>query len=417
MTRAARKVGDNMLKIGFDLRYLQEAYRNSTMGGLGGVGVYSRGLWSTLVRLYPEVEWIALVDYGAVPEPLFELIMRAPKNRIVPFGLSGRGPVFQRLERSRYVWMIRVLESEFGMGTSLDPDRIDVLHILNQSPAPALHVPTIVTLYDLIPLGAGESRSKSIVHKMQIQYLTRLGRADRLACISKSTQNDALQYLYVGKNKTRIVYPGIDLDTFHPGSADKEVIEKFGITTDYFIHAGVCSGRKNPSVLLKSIRIAAEAATDREFKFVFVGPYQVNQAAARELAENAKELGIGDRIVILGDVADKELAILYQYALALVFPSLYEGFGYPAVECLACGTQPIVSNTASLPEAVGKLGVLIDPKNPQEIADAMIRMLQDGKNEKIRVEGPRWASRFSWENAAKAYMNIYRELAGNRKSN
>lgn len=399
------------LKIGFDLRYLQAACRNSAGGGLGGAGVYIQGLWKAMVRLFPETEFVALVDHGAIPERLHELISLAAKAEIMPFGLAGRGRIIRRLDRSSYSWLIRAVESEFHWGLPGEVTRLDIIHIMNQSPAPDGLCPVVMTVYDLCPLGAGMPVKPSWWEKIYRRYLTRLGRADRLVCISESTRNDAIHYLTWCGEKSAVAYPGIDLEIFKPGISSKtEVKEKFGIATDYFIHVGVCSGRKNPRGLMEAMKIAVNTCNEN-FVLVFVGPYQVIKNATQIIQELARDFGIGERIVILGDVSDSDLAVLYRNALALVFPSFYEGFGYPAAESLACGTPCIVSNTSSLPEAVGDLGMLVDPANASQIADAMVSIIRAGKNERVQSEGPRWAQKFSWDQAAVAYMGVYRELA------
>ena len=399
------------MRIGFDLRYLQAAYRNSAGGGLGGVGVYIQGLWKALARLYPETAFVALVDHGDIPERLHELVNLAPKSEIMPFGLAGRGHILSRLDRSSYSWLIRALESEFQLGIPREAACLDILHIMNQSPAPVGLCPTVMTIYDLCPLGAGVPVKQTLLEKNHRHYLTRLGRADRLVCISEATRNDAKRYLTDCREKTAVIYPGIDFEIFKPGISNKaEVKEKFGITTDFFIHVGVCSGRKNLCGLMEAMRIAVNACNG-DFVLVFVGPYQVSKIASQAILELARDYGIGERVMILGDVSDANLAVLYRNALALVFPSFYEGFGYPAAESLACGTPCIVSDTSSLPEAVGDLGVLVDPADASQIADVMVTVVRAGKNERVQIEGPRWAQQFSWDRAAVAYMDIYRELA------
>lgn len=404
------------LVVGFDLRYLQSAYRNSSNGGLGGIGVYSRGLWSALARLFPEMELVALVDHGPLPEKLLEVIQLAPRHKIVPFGLAGRGTIISRLERSRYSWIPRMLESRYGLGMSSKSASFDILHILSQSPAPLSGVcPVVVTIYDLVMLETGLISEKTLAGKIYRKHLTGLGKADRLVCISESTKKDVEKFLPGCEDKIELVYPGVNLDIFKPEPTSREEVKaKWNIVTDYFIHVGVCFGTKNPHVLLEAMSIAVSSSR-KDFVLIFVGPYQVNKSAKDMIYRIAKDYGIEHKVIILGDVTDVELAILYRHALSLVFPSLYEGFGYPAIECLACGTPCIVSNTSSLPEVVGKWGVLVDPHNARQIADEMIKIVECGKSKIIQREGPRWAKNFTWVRAAVDYMKIYQKLAGESK--
>lgn len=403
------------LRIGFDFRFVQASYRNSADGGLGGVGVYTRGLWRAMVRMYPENCFVALVDHGDIPHKLRELIGLAPHVEIMPFGLMGRGPVLRRFDRSSYSWILRALESEFGLGIAKMGVGLDVLHITNETPAPQIGCPTVVTLYDLYLLGAGRRDEPCLRERLHRWYLKRLGRADSLVCISESTRNDVLRYMPESAGKTTLSYPGIDLETFVPKATEKTVIrDKYGIDRDYFIHAGVCAGRKNPKGLIDAMKIAVEKQGG-DFMLVLVGPYQVNRRAADAILGLAQDHGIADRVKLLGDVSDAQLAELYRGALALVFPSHYEGFGYPVAEALACGTPCVVSNASSLPEVAGHLGFLVDPDDPGQIASGMVSILESGRNHMLEAEGPLWARKFSWDNAARAYMETYRALADNAK--
>jgi glycosyltransferase involved in cell wall biosynthesis len=410
MTVSAAKNGHGGLRIGFDFRFLQASCRHSAGGGLGGAGVYTQGLWKAMARLFPETEFVALVDHGDIPARLEELVALAPRHEFMPFGLAGRGPIFSRLDRSSHSWLVRALESEFNIGLPREIAGLDILHILNQSPAPAGSCPTVMTVYDLISLGAGVPAQQSWLEKMHRRYLARVGKADRLVCISAATRDDAEHYLNDCAEKTTVIYPGIDLEIFKPGEASKaEVRKKFGLSSNFFVHVGVCYGRKNPRGLIEAMKIAANAC-DENFVLALVGPYQVNKAAGQAIMGMARDFGIAEKVVILGDVSDADLALLYRNALALVFPSLYEGFGLPVAEALACGAPCITSNTSSLPEVAGDLGVLVDPANAAQIAEAMVAVARKGKNERVQIEGPRWAQKFSWDKAATAYMEVYRAL-------
>lgn len=404
------------LRVGFDLRYLQQAYRNTESGGLGGVGVYIQGLWKAIARLFPQIQLVGLVDHGDIPGRLQELLSCAQKYEVMQFGLGGRGPLFRRLDRSSFSWIVRALESEFKLGIPRAVRGLDILHITNQSPAPAGICPTIITIYDLCPFGAGVSIKKTLLNTIHQKYLSYLGRADQLVCISTSTSNDVNHYLSSGVGKTTTVHPGIDLEVFKSRpDGGLDIVHKLGISTNYFIHVGVCSGRKNPSSLIRAMKIAVELSDD-DFSMVFVGPYQVNENAKQLVLGLARNHGISEKVMILGDVSNVNLAALYQNAMALVFPSFYEGFGYPAVESLACGTPCIVSNVSSLPEAVGDLGILVDPEDPVQIADAMLSVINSKDCENIRTNGPIWAKKFSWDQVAINYVHIYHQVVLNNEN-
>jgi len=403
--------------IALDLRYLQGAFRHSRDGGLGGMGVYSRGLWRELVGQRPGWNYVAVGDRGPVPPEFRELIDQSGDARtIAPRGLAGAPPFPLRLSETRCGWILNLLETELGWGGTGRglPSGVDVLHGLSQLPPPRRGaVPTVATIYDLIPFGAAGSRAGSAFARARRAYLARIRRADRFLCISDSTRRDLLSMTDISPSRVRVAYPGVDRRTFRPvHCSDDELKERYGIEPPYFLNVGVCFGRKNPSSLLAAFSRVAAAPEGTGAGLVFVGPYDVIPGSAQRIEREAADLGVGARIRLIGNVDDDDLARLYTNAAALVFPSLYEGFGYPAVESLACGTPAIVSAGSSLPEAVGPLGRLVNPREPAEIADAMLDRLREMPGGRLEVEGVAWARRFSWEAAGAAYIAIYEELLG-----
>ena len=131
-------------------------------------------------------------------------------------------------------------------------------------------------------------------------------------------------------------------------------------------------------------------------------------AEAEELIAN---LGIEDRILTLGHVKRELLPQLYAHAKAFVYPSMYEGFGMPVSEALACGTPCITSNTSSLPEAGGDAALLVDTRTPEPLAEAIVRVLDDEPlRENMIAKGIAHASKFTWEEAASRHLEVYRGL-------
>jgi len=391
------------MRVGLDLRWLHQAYINSPGGGLGGVGTFCRGLWLGLARAFPETELVALVSRRAMPEPFLTLIRTAPRHQIRPFGLSGLLPSLDN--RGRYKLILRLLESELWPAASLDKLGLDVLHLLDHTPPPRrAPFPTIVTAYDSIYLKETGS--------LGYRYFLNIDRANLLVPISRSTQAD-FETRFPGRaGHLPVVYPGIDMDVFKQPTYSRDYIrQRFSLDDDYFMHVGVLTDRKNPIGLIKAMRRVVEVH-QRKIMLLCVGPYQVNPSARASVVELTREHGIENHVLMLGDVGAEELSSLYHHTLGLVFPSFAEGFGLPALECLACGSPCVVAQTTSLPEVVGDLGILVDPHSDKEIADGMIRLLNDEPyRTNIREQGPVWAQRFSFEAMAKKYMELYQGLA------
>jgi glycosyltransferase involved in cell wall biosynthesis len=116
-------------------------------------------------------------------------------------------------------------------------------------------------------------------------------------------------------------------------------------------------------------------------------------------------------VLLTGYISDEDLPVLYSAATAFVFPSLYEGFGLPPLEAMACGTPVLCSNASSLPEVVGDAALLFDPEEPEAIAEALRTTAKDAAlRERLRVEGLRRAAEFSWDRAARETVEVYRRV-------
>ena len=239
-----------------------------------------------------------------------------------------------------------------------------------------------------------------------------IARADAVAYVSETTRLDLADRLEgrVGSAAIHRVIPtGIDLGQLRPLDLPAaDIAARTGRIRPYFLHVGNCVGRKNPTGLLEAFRhTVIQAGVDADL--VMVGPYHVAVAGAAELRRLATTHGLADRVVLLDSIDQDQLTLLYNGALALVFPSLFEGFGLPIIEALACGTVPIVSDRSSLPEAAGPHGVLVDPTNPSDIARAMIDLARHPR--KVSPEGVTWAHRFSISRMARDYLALYRDVA------
>jgi len=126
-----------------------------------------------------------------------------------------------------------------------------------------------------------------------------------------------------------------------------------------------------------------------------------------------EELGLGDEVLFPGYIPLEELPLWYNAAELFVYPSLYEGFGLPVLEAMACGTPVVASRTSSLPEVVGEAGMLVDPRDIGGLAEAMERALMDeGKRREMREKGLRRAGEFSWERTARETARVYRRAMG-----
>lgn len=214
---------------------------------------------------------------------------------------------------------------------------------------------------------------------------TSAARARVIFADSQATAADLTRFYGTPPHKIRVVYPGVDAP---PIRDMRTVREKYHLPDDYFLFIGTLQPRKNIARLVQAYRLYREQGG--ESALVLAG-------GKGWLYDDAWTAGAPD-VHLIGYVDDADKGALYAAARALVFPSLYEGFGFPALEAMLCGAPVIVSNTSSLPELVGDAGLLVDPLDVCAIADAMQRITPD------RERGFAQARRFTWDAAAQAVL-------------
>lgn len=234
--------------------------------------------------------------------------------------------------------------------------------------------------------------------------------ATRVLADSDATKNDLVLRYGINPDKIATVHLAHD-ERFRPVE-DAELVEatkrKYEIPGPYLLCLGTIQPRKNLAGTL-SAYAALKRRLGKAPKLVLVGK---RGWLSQGIFKQVRAVGIDDDVVFTGYVADEDLPPLLSGALALVFASLYEGFGLPALEAMACGTPVIASNLSSLPEVVGDAGLLVDPHDARAIADAMVEVCTDANlRQRMREKGLVRASLFSWERCASETLRVLREAA------
>jgi glycosyltransferase involved in cell wall biosynthesis len=235
-------------------------------------------------------------------------------------------------------------------------------------------------------------------------------KAAKVVCTSNHVRDVVQERFALDPDRLPVIYPGIS-----PAYRPIEESEKrahlrrtYGIRSPYFLFSGRWEHRKNVIRILQAF-----AEFKRRFRtdhaLVLTGGRSWASAEALALI---RTLNLRDAVLDLGKTAVDELPFLYGGADALVYASLWEGFGMPIVEAMACGTPVITSNVAAMPETAGGRALLVDPRSTAEIADAMHRISTDvGLRDRLRAEGLMHAQVFSWEKAARRTLDLYEEVA------
>jgi alpha-1,3-rhamnosyl/mannosyltransferase len=261
----------------------------------------------------------------------------------------------------------------------------------------------VVTVHDLIHLKFPQFL-RSPLAKAYAHFFFRhvIPRTRAILTVSEHTKKDLVEWLKIPARQITVAYPGVP-DSFQLQSPDviTKTLKTFGLTKDYFLFVGNLKEFKNVQFLIKTYKVLAEKLTDCP-PLVLVG--------RNFIPGFERELAAIPSVHWLHEVDPESLPALYGGALALVFPSLYEGFGFPPLEAMACGTPVICSQSASLPEVVGDAALFIDPTSVDSLLQAMTQLHQDSAmRQDLTAKGLVRATQFSWKTLAQKTFQVYRQ--------
>jgi glycosyltransferase involved in cell wall biosynthesis len=289
-------------------------------------------------------------------------------------------------------------------------DRLDILHL----PVPTFLqlnlCPTLVTVHDLcwarLPadIVAGEQKVNMDAEERAIRTAT------ALIAVSQNTRRDLLEEYGIPPEQVGITHEGVS-DRYCPTPGEAERIRSKYQLDHYLLYIGTLQRRKN-LVRLVDAYVHLLERHHVPHKLVLAGS---KGWGYEEVYAAVERSGVADRIILLGYVPDEDLPGLYTGADLFIYPSLYEGFGLPVLEAMACGTPVAVSRTSSLPEVAGDAGIFFDPLNVIEMAEAMSKVLLNSQfcNE-LQQKGLRRAQQFTWQRTAFQTLSIYRDLINRR---
>ena len=291
--------------------------------------------------------------------------------------------------------------------------RIDVFHGMDHVGIPFVGKTgkCVVTVHDVIPLVLPHTFTRR--HRLVVRTaLARVGRqADLIIVPSRAVQRDVVQYLHVPEDRVAVTPHGCEA-RFNP-SRDAASIgaaaARYGLSARYLLAVGTLEPRKNLTTLVRAFaRLRDRSAIDPAVELVLAG---ARGWLDDPVFRTVQSLGLGDSVRLPGFIDDDHLPAVYRGAELVVFPSLYEGFGLPLLEALACGVPVVASNTAALPEVAGGAAVLVDPLDIDALAQAIARVLRDeALRGRLREDGIARAAEFSWETAARRTLDAYASL-------
>jgi len=294
----------------------------------------------------------------------------------------------------------------------------DLLHFPAHMDAPAFaNQDTCVTVLDLIPLVLSDlykaANPSWRFHFARFLEKRAIQRASLILCISECTARDTARLLAVDEEKIFVTPLAVDTSLFteQPPGKITETKQKLGITKKYFLYVGGIDPRKNIARLLRAYDTLAESCKEKNQEIpllVLAGKIKEDREYPK-LLEKIKTLKHRETILEVGFVTDVDLSVLYSEAIGFVFPSLYEGFGFPILEAFAARCPVICSNNSSLPEVAGDAALTIDPENIVSITQAMERLLcisEEMRQEYIE-RGKKRVRLFSWQQTAYKTIEAY----------
>ncbi|MFH1681557.1 MAG: glycosyltransferase [Candidatus Eisenbacteria bacterium] len=361
-------------RIGIDIRKIHDF----------GIGTYIRSLVRELSRIDPHRE------YGVFQNADEE--MQWGEN-IIP--VVDNSPKYS-------------LREHISLPLKMRRHRIDLFH----SPHYVLPVTrpcrAVVTIHDLIHLFYPPSRAAALYARAMMSAATR--SASRILTVSNASREDIVRVLRVAPEKVVVIHNAVD-ERFVPletGRAREEVARTIGVEGEYILCVSNCLPHKNLRRLIEAFARLKRQGFGGDL--VLAG---VEAAKARDLPRAVRENRLGESVRFAGFVPDSFLPALYGGARVFVFPSLYEGFGLPPLEAMACGVPVVVSDTPALTEVVGSAGLRVDPERVESITEGIARLLGDpALHRRYAEEGLRHSRRFSWRAAAEQTLRVYEEVIG-----
>ena len=306
--------------------------------------------------------------------------------------------------------MLRILWEQMVLPIYSRKDGLDLFHYTDHALSLLFRkCPIIITVHDIAYLRLPNllNTSRKIYKKNILQISIK--KADIIIADSYATKNDIIEYFDIREEKIRVIHLGVESRFC---SIDNVNVEEFrlenNLPSKMILNVGTLEPRKNVVSLIKAFRKLREKGGFKDYKLVIAGE------RGWLYKEIFKEVGHSDLkhdILFLGVVADEDLPMLYNCAEIFVYPTLYEGFGLPPLEAMACGTPVITSNTSSLPEVIGDAGIMVDPTDINSLCESMYILLTDKEmRNRLSSMGRERSSMFSWENTSKKILKVYDEV-------
>lgn len=356
-----------------------------------GVGTYTQNLIKEISRILPE-DSVYLIDYT-------DHRMFSSLNKIII------GSFVVKLPKKSYIWHLysqfKLRENNFDLDIIHSPENSTlVTKLKNQK--------KIVTVHDIRQHVFPEFNIETILSYLLLSRT--LKNADKIIADSNNTKKDLISYFHIPEDKIHVIYLAAN-KIFKPLNDQeiKAVKERYNLNFPFILYIGNLTKHKNIPLLIKAFYDVKQMGCPQ--KLVITGKKKWKY---KEIFNTIDKLDLHDEVIFTGYVPEEDLPALYNSADLFVYPSIYEGFGLPPLEAMACGCPVVTSNASSLPEVVGDAGIMVDPNSANELSNAInIVLKNDVLRKNLVIKGLNRAKMFSWEKCAKDTISVYCEVYNN----
>lgn len=293
---------------------------------------------------------------------------------------------------------------------------VDVLHVQYTAP-PFCPAPFVTTIHDLAFEHLPETFTRRGKAQLRLTVRRTARHAAHILTVSEFSRQDIINTYHLPPDKITVTHNGCEAQFTPQPTSEREaetIKQKFGIARDYLLAVGSLQPRKNLVRLLQAYAMLRTQQPGFQLQLVIVGR---QLWLYKEVLREIKQQNFAADVIVTGYASDEDLPALYRSAVALVYPSLFEGFGLPPLEAMACGTPVITSNSSSLPEVVGNAALLVNPYEEADIAQAIWKLTNNTKlRTQLRQAGIQQAKQFTWHAAAEKTLAIYRAIAHQQRS-
>lgn len=359
------------------------------------------------------------MDYVVLQE-IKELQMMDTKNEYFVFVAPGDD---RCLEDSKNVHIIEIggnfypIWEQFTLPKAVKELDLDILHCTSNTAPIRCKIPLILTLHDIIFLEPRDKNNKSLYQNMGWLYRRLvvpriLKKCQKIITVSNFEKNNIITRLGIPESRMAMIYNGYN-EWFRPVQDEQYVYQKYIDNPGYFFFLGNTDPKKNTErTLIAYSKYLEKSSIKRKLLMADLDHEYLKGIVGRNHIEN-----ITNNIVMPGYIINKDLPFIYNGAFAFLYTSLRESFGIPLLEAMACGTPVITSNTSSMPEIGGPNAILVNPENPDEIAEKMLQLENDedfySRQEQIGLER---AKLFSWRLTAEQLLNVYESVYKHQRS-